>query len=135
MSHASCPYRASNASSCSTWSSSQSSDMLQAGLRGKRLLQWQDGGVMSRGAVTGTLACPRSLSIRLEGLVLGQASFLGSVTVVSFPGSNVAGGATTHLPVRKSNAQEPALTRLRSWTRCHTALSGCAQLPLGKFQG
>lgn len=50
-------------------------------------------------------------------------------------GSNVAGGATTHLPVRKSNAQEPALTRLRSWTRCHTALSGCAQLPLGKFQG
>lgn len=39
---------------------------------------------MSQGAVTGALACPWSLSIRLEGLVLGQASFLGSVTVVSF---------------------------------------------------
>lgn len=39
---------------------------------------------MSQGAVTGALACPWSLSIRLEGLVLGQAPFLGSVTVVSF---------------------------------------------------
>lgn len=53
--------------------------MLQPGLRGKRLLQRQDGGVMS-----GALARPWSLSIRLEGLVLGQASFLGSVTVGSF---------------------------------------------------
>ena len=42
---------------------------------------------MSQGAVTRVPACPWSLSlgsIRLEGLVLGQASFLGSVTIVSF---------------------------------------------------